>query len=111
MTIKEIFEKLEKTGYVRKVECYSTGHELALDDGKYIVATIEPLPEGVEVHMESSSNGTVLVVGNKKLDIDHFTHWYTPVTEQVLYEILEFLLENNIDIPDVIIEEIIMLSH
>jgi (2Fe-2S) ferredoxin len=111
MTITEIFNKLKNTNYIREVQCYSTGHELALDDGEYIIATVEPIPEGVKVHMESSSRGTVLVVGSERRDIDHFSYWYAPVTPQVVYEIVEFLLENGVEVPEDIVEETIMLSH
>jgi len=106
ITITKLLKKLEKTGYVKRVRCYSTGHERALEEGDLIVATTKPLPRGVAVHVESSKNGTILIVGDERRDTDQFDYWYLPLTFQKLAEIVEFLTENEVEIPDRLGKEI-----
>jgi hypothetical protein len=102
MTLKEILKRLEETGYVKMVYCYT--HDKFFEEGWYVIAVDKPILNDVKVYIEDRC----LVVGNER--IEDFDYWYTPITSGSLYEIAKCLQERDVVIPEDLLFEIALLA-
>jgi hypothetical protein len=107
---KHFVNQLIKTKHVALAWCYSTTS--FVDEGFYVVATNEPIPDEAPIHMESSSSkGTILVVGERIIDLDSFSYWYYDgLSAAELYEIIEYLTQNRVELSDELVIDLTLLA-